>query len=30
MAKVALARRLGVILLRMWVDGTDFQYGQPA
>ena len=24
-AKVALARRLAVILHRMWVDGTDFQ-----
>jgi transposase len=28
-AKVALARRLAVILHRMWVDGTDFQM-QPA
>jgi hypothetical protein len=28
-AKVALARRLAVILHRMWVDGTDFQ-AQPA
>ena len=27
-AKVALARRLAVILHRMWVDGTDFQ-AQP-
>ncbi|WP_323780303.1 IS110 family transposase [Leisingera sp.] len=24
-AKVALARRIGVVLHRMWVDGTDFQ-----
>lgn len=29
-AKVALARKLGVILHRMWVDETDFRYGQPA
>jgi transposase len=28
-AKVALARKLAVILHRMWVDGTDFQ-AQPA
>jgi transposase len=28
-AKVALARRLAVILHRMWVDGTDFR-AQPA
>ena len=25
-AKVALARRIGVVLHRMWVDNTDFQY----
>lgn len=25
-AKVALARRLGVIMHRMWVDGTEFQW----
>jgi transposase len=25
-AKVALARKLGVILHRMWVDGTDFRW----
>jgi len=29
-AKVALARKLGIILHRMWVDETDFRYGQPA
>jgi transposase len=30
-ARVALARKLGVIPHRMWVDGTDFDYGhQPA
>jgi transposase len=29
-AKVALARKLGVILHRMWVDGTDFRVGQTA
>jgi transposase len=28
-AKVALARKLGVVLHRMWVDETDFQFGQP-
>jgi transposase len=27
-AKVALARKLGVILRRMWVDGTSFA-GEP-
>jgi transposase len=25
-AKVAVARKLAVILHRMWVDGTDFQW----
>ena len=25
-ANVALARKLGVILHRMWVDGTDFRW----
>jgi hypothetical protein len=25
-AKVALARKLAVILHRMWVDGTDFRW----
>lgn len=29
-AKVALARKLGVVLHRMWVDETDFQFGQAA
>lgn len=30
-ALVALARRMGVILHRMWVDGTEFHWGeQPA
>lgn len=24
-AKVALARRLAVIMHRMWIDGSDFQ-----
>ena len=28
-AIVALARRVGVILHRMWVDGTDFDWGTP-
>lgn len=27
-AKVALARRLAVILHRMWVDGTEFRWGR--
>ena len=25
-AKVALARRLAVLLHRMWIDGTDFRW----
>jgi transposase len=29
-AVVALARRMAVILHRMWVDGTDFRWGKPA
>ena len=29
-AKVALARKLGIILHRMWVDESDFQFGKPA
>ena len=28
-AIVALARRIGVILHRMWIDGTDFHWGMP-
>ena len=27
-AKVALARKLAVVLHRMWVDGTDFRWGK--
>ena len=27
-AKVALARKLGVVLHRMWVDETDFRFGR--
>ena len=27
-AKVALARRLGVILHRMWMDGTEFRWSR--
>jgi transposase len=27
-AKVALARKLGTVLHRMWVDGTDFRWGK--
>jgi len=29
-AKVAVARKLAVILHRMWVDGTDFRFGKTA
>lgn len=29
-AKVALARKLGVVLHRMWVDATDFRWGATA
>jgi transposase len=29
-AKVALARKLGVVLHRMWVDETDFRFREPA
>ncbi len=29
-AMVALARRIGVILHRMWVEGTDFRSDGPA
>ena len=29
-AKVALARKLGVVLHRMWVDETDFRFRNPA
>jgi len=28
-AVVAMARRIGVILHRMWVDGTDFRFTRP-
>jgi transposase len=28
-AKVALARKLGVILHRMWIDATDFRWSSP-
>jgi transposase len=29
-AKVALARKIGVILHRMWIDGTDFRWTREA
>ena len=29
-AKVALARKLGVVLHRMWVDATDFRWSKTA
>lgn len=28
-AKVALARKLGIVLHRMWLDETDFRFGRP-
>lgn len=28
-ASVALARKLAVVMHRMWIDGTDFAYGEP-
>jgi transposase len=28
-ASTAMARKLAVIMHRMWVDGTDFAYGEP-
>jgi transposase len=27
-ARVAVSRKLAVILHRMWLDGTEFQWGQ--
>ena len=29
-AKVALARKLAVVLHRLWVDGTEFRWGREA
>jgi hypothetical protein len=29
-AKVALARKLGVVLHRMWMDATDFRWSKTA
>jgi hypothetical protein len=29
-AKVALARKLAVVLHRMWVDDTNFQWGKAS
>jgi transposase len=29
-AKVALARRLAVVMHRMWIDGTDFRWTDAA
>jgi len=29
-AKVALARKLAVVLHRMWIDGTDFRFSAAA
>jgi transposase len=28
-ARIALARKLGVVLHRIWVDGTTFQWTKP-
>lgn len=28
-ASVALARKLAIVMHRMWIDGTDFAYGEP-
>lgn len=28
-ASVALARKLAIVMHRMWMDGTDFAYGEP-
>ena len=29
-AKVALARKLATVLHRLWVDGSDFRFGEEA
>jgi transposase len=29
-ARVAVARKLAVILHRMWIDGSEFRWGSPA
>jgi transposase len=29
-AKIAVAKKLAVIVHRMWVDGTDFRFGKEA
>jgi transposase len=29
-AKVALARKLAIILHRLWVDGSEFRFGKEA
>ena len=29
-AKVALARKMGTVLHRMWIDGTEFRWGKEA
>jgi hypothetical protein len=28
-ACVAVARKLAIVMHRMWIDGTDFRFGQP-
>jgi transposase len=27
-AKIALARKLAIVLHRMWISGTDFRFGK--
>jgi transposase len=29
-ACVAIARKLAIIMYRIWIDGTEFRFGQPA
>jgi hypothetical protein len=29
-AKVALARKLATVLHRLWVDGSEFRFGEEA
>jgi len=29
-AKIALARKLAVVMHRMWVDGTTFRWGEAS
>ena len=29
-ARIAVARKIAVILRRIWIDGTEFEWGDPA